>query len=43
MPAGLRIVKQGGDPGHFEIIPTSKVTQDQFQTLLNQIKYTKQQ
>jgi hypothetical protein len=41
MPSGLKIVQRGSDPGHFEIIPTSKVTQEQFQSLLNKIQYTK--
>ena len=41
MPTGLKIVQQGKNAGHFEIIPTSQVTQEQFQILLNKIKYTK--
>jgi RHS repeat-associated protein len=41
LPKGLKIVQQGKDPGHFEIIPTSKISQEQFQSLLNKIKYVK--
>jgi RHS repeat-associated protein len=41
MPKGLKIVQQGKDPGHFEIVPASKLSQEQFQNLLNQVKYTK--
>ena len=37
MPQGLRIVQQGKDLGHYEIVPTSKISQEQFQSLLNQI------
>jgi RHS repeat-associated protein len=40
MPKGLTIVQHGAkDPGHFEIVPTSKLSQEEFQGLLNQIKY----
>ena len=41
LPTGLRIVQQGKDAGHFEIIPSSQVSQEQFQSLLNRIKYKK--
>jgi len=43
MPKELRIVQQGKDPGHFEIIPNSQITQERFQQLLNEIKYTRTQ
>ncbi len=41
MPQGLKIVQQGKDPGHFEIVPTTQISQEKFQSLLNQIKYKK--
>jgi YD repeat-containing protein len=41
MPSGLRIVQQGKDLGHFEIVPTSQISQEKFQSLLNQIRYQK--
>lgn len=41
MPKELKIVQQGKDPGHFEIVPRSKITSEEFQQKLNQIKYQK--
>lgn len=41
MPKELRIVQQGKDPGHFEIIPNTQMSQEKFQELLYQIKYIK--
>jgi len=37
LPDGLKIVKQGLDPGHYIIVPKEAMTMARFQELLNQI------
>lgn len=37
LPEGLKIIQQGNDPGHFEIVPEYPMPLEAFQSLLNQI------
>lgn len=37
LPEGLKIIQQGGDPGHFEIVPEYPMPLETFQSQLNQI------
>jgi len=38
LPEGLQIIQRGKKLGHFEIVPTSPITPERFQELLNLIK-----
>jgi hypothetical protein len=37
LPDGLQVIKRGGGPTHFEIVPTNPVTPAQFQDMLNKV------
>jgi RHS repeat-associated protein len=41
LPQGLKIVQQGTDPGHYQILPVNpNMPVDEYQSLVNQIKLT---
>lgn len=37
IPKGLNIIQRGGDPGHYEIVPSRPMGMDEYQGLLNKI------
>jgi hypothetical protein len=38
IPEGLKIVQQGR-PGHYELVPTTEMTMERYQNLLNQVQF----
>ena len=38
LPDGLKIIQRGANLSHFEIVPSSEMSFDEYQNLLNQIK-----
>ncbi len=41
VPESLRIIQQGRDPNHYEIVPASPMTMDEYEDALNRIVLVK--
>ncbi|WP_425147463.1 hypothetical protein [Deinococcus sp.] len=39
IPEGLEIVRQGGDPGYYEIKPSKPMSESKFNKLLSEVKF----